>query len=68
MLVGFLIYFSYGNFVRLSQGWVTKEAIPVWMGSYGINLVLLLVGTVLLARLFGWRWLFLKISNKVTLH
>jgi lipopolysaccharide export system permease protein len=65
MLVGFLIYFSYGNFVRLSQGWVVKDAIPVWMGSFGINLVLLLIGAVLLARLFGWQWLLLKARKMV---
>jgi lipopolysaccharide export system permease protein len=65
MLVGFLIYFSYGNFVRLSQGWVVKDAIPVWVGSFGINLVLLLIGAVLLARLFGWQWLLLKARKMV---
>jgi lipopolysaccharide export system permease protein len=65
MLVGFLIYFSYGNFVRLSQGWVVKDAIPVWVGSYGINLVLLLIGSVLLARLFGWQWLLLQARKMV---
>jgi lipopolysaccharide export system permease protein len=66
MLIGFLIYFSYGNFVRLGQGWVAKEAIPVWVGSFGINLTLLLIGATLLARLFGWQWLILKAREKVT--
>jgi lipopolysaccharide export system permease protein len=65
MLVGFLIYFSYGNFVRLGQGWVAKEAIPVWVGSFGINLTLLLAGTILLARLFGWQWLIQNARKKV---
>jgi lipopolysaccharide export system permease protein len=66
MLVGFLIYISYGNFVRLSKGWVANEAIPVWVGSFGINLILLLAGTILLARLFGWHWLMLKARQNTT--
>ncbi len=65
MLVGFLIYFSYGNFVRLSHGWVAKEALPVWVGSYGVNLTLLLVGSILLSRLYGWQWLRLKAVKMV---
>ncbi|MCX7102211.1 MAG: LPS export ABC transporter permease LptF [Methylobacter sp.] len=65
MLVGFVIYFSYGNFVRVSQTWVAKEAIPVWVGSYGVNMVLLFIGVVLLARLYGWRWLIIKAREKV---
>ena len=28
MLVGFLIYFSYGNLLRVSQSWVINETIP----------------------------------------
>lgn len=65
MLVGFLIYFSYGNFVRVSQTWVAKETIPVWVGSIGVNVLLLLIGAVLLARLYGWRWLIIKVTAKV---
>jgi len=65
MLVGFLIYFSYGNLVHVSQSWVIKETIPAWAGVTGINLLMLLVGSVLLARLYGWQWLLAKFKKKV---
>ncbi|MGZ8163272.1 MAG: LPS export ABC transporter permease LptF [Methylobacter sp.] len=66
MLVGFLIYFSYGNLSRVSQSWVMNETIPAWLGGMGVNLLLLLVGGVLLARLYGWTWIILKLREKVT--
>jgi lipopolysaccharide export system permease protein len=65
MAVGFLIYFTYGNFVHLSQVWVTKASIPAWLGSVGIHVFLLLIGLVLLARLLGWRWLFITLKTKL---
>jgi lipopolysaccharide export system permease protein len=65
MLVGFLIYFSYGNLVNISKSWIIKESIPVWLGAVGVNLLLLLIGCVLLARLYGWQWLLTTIKEKV---
>ncbi len=65
MLVGFLIYFSYGNFIRVSQSWVMNQTIPAWLGVFGVNTLLLLVGGVLLARLYGWQWLVMKVKEKV---
>lgn len=65
MLVGFLIYFSYGNFIRVSQSWVMNQTIPAWLGVFGVNTLLLLVGGVLLARLYGWQWLIMKVKEKV---
>ncbi len=66
MLVGFLIYFSYGNLVRVSQSWVMTGAIPAWLGGTSVNVLLLLIGSFLLARLYGWQWLILKIRGKVS--
>jgi lipopolysaccharide export system permease protein len=66
MLVGFLIYFSYGNLIRVSQGWVMSGAIPPLLGSLGVNIMLLLIGSILLARLYGWQWLLMKVSGKVS--
>lgn len=65
MLVGFLIYFSYGNLIRVSQSWVMNQTIPAWMGIFGVNTLLLLIGGVLLARLYGWQWLVMKVREKV---
>lgn len=66
MLVGFLIYFSYGNLVRVSQSWVINETIPAWLGGSGVNVLLLLVGSFLVARLYGWQWLIMKVKEKVS--
>ena len=65
MLVGFLIYFSYGNLIRVSQSWVINQTIPAWLGVFGVNTLLLLIGGVLLARLYGWQWLVMKVGEKV---
>jgi lipopolysaccharide export system permease protein len=67
ILIGFVIYFCYGNFLRVSQLWVSKEVIPVWLGGVGVNLLLLLIGGVLLTRLYGWRWLYLNLTKKIVL-
>ncbi len=66
MLVGFLIYFSYGNLIRVSQSWVIKETIPSWLGGFGVNFLLLLIGGFLLARLYGWQWLIIKVKRMVS--
>ncbi len=66
MLVGFLIYFSYGNLVRVSQSWVMTGTIPAWLGGLSVNVLLLLIGSFLLARLYGWQWLLIKIRGKVS--
>ncbi|MDD1619257.1 MAG: LPS export ABC transporter permease LptF [Methylococcaceae bacterium] len=66
MLMGFLIYFSYGNLLRVSQSWVTNETIPAWLGGSGVNVLLLLIGCFLVARLYGWQWLIMKVRRKVS--
>ena len=65
MLVGFLIYFSYGNLIRVSQSWVINQTIPAWLGVFGVNTLLLLAGGILLARLYGWQWLMIKVQERV---
>ena len=66
MLVGFLIYFSYGNLIRVSQSWVMNGTIPGWLGGSGVNVLLLLIGSFLVARLYGWQWLVMKVRGKVS--
>ena len=65
MVVGFLIYFSYGNLTRISQGWVTNGTIPTWFGGIGVDLLLFVIGSLLLARLYSWKWLVLRIKGQV---
>ena len=65
MLVAFLIYFSYGNLIRVSHSWVIKEAIPVWLGGIWIYFALLIIGGILLAKLYGWQWVMMKFKERV---
>lgn len=57
MLVGFLIYFSYGNLLSVSQSWVLKQTIPAWLGLTSVNVLLIIVGSFLLVRFYGFNWL-----------
>jgi lipopolysaccharide export system permease protein len=65
MIVGFLIYFSYGNLAHITQVWVIKQIIPNWLGGIGIHVFLFVIGSVLLARLYGWQWIIKQIKAKV---
>lgn len=65
MLVGFLIYFSYGNLLNISQSWVIKQTIPAWLGIISVNFLLVIVGGLLLAKFYGWNWLKLQIAGQV---
>ncbi len=65
MTIAFLIYFSYGNLIRVSQSWVINETIPVWLGGIGVYWILALVGVGLLIKLYGWQWVMMKLREKV---
>jgi lipopolysaccharide export system permease protein len=43
-----------------------NETLPAWLGGIGVNFLLLVVGAFLLARLYGWQWLLLKVKGKVS--
>jgi lipopolysaccharide export system permease protein len=64
MLTGFLIYFIYGNLVSVNQSWVITEAIAPWLALIWVNVLLFLTGAILLARIYGWQWLILKLKKK----
>lgn len=66
MFIGFLIYFSYGNLLRVSQSWVTNGTVSAWTGVFSVNFLLLLIGAFLIARLYGWQWIKMKIQRKVS--
>lgn len=57
MLVAFGIYFSYSNLQRLNHSWVVGGKIPGWLGFFWTDLLLLLLGILLLLRLYGLKWL-----------
>jgi lipopolysaccharide export system permease protein len=66
MLMGFLIYFSYGNLSGVAQSWVIKGSIPTWPGMFWVNLLLFFIGLLLLANWYGFQWLILTIKQKVS--
>ncbi|WP_370869427.1 LPS export ABC transporter permease LptF [Methylicorpusculum sp.] len=67
VLVAFLIYFAYGNFIRVSHSWVVKGQIPVWFGAVWVHVLLMILALILLMRLFGWRYLKESLKGKLGL-
>ncbi|WP_370691421.1 LPS export ABC transporter permease LptF [Methylicorpusculum sp.] len=67
VLVAFLIYFAYGNFIRVSHSWVIKGQIPVWFGAVWVHVLLMILALILLMRLFGWRYLKESLRGKLGL-
>jgi len=65
VLVAFGIYFAFSNLQRVNQSWVVSKLVAPWLGFCGVNGALLLLGLVLLARLYGWHWLKLKFTGRV---
>ncbi len=65
MFMGFLIYFSYGNLLRVSQSWIENHTVPFWLGASTVNLILVLLGGGLIIRLVGWEWVKMNIKAKV---
>ena len=66
MLLGFLIYFSYGNLSNIAQSWVIKGSIPSWPGIFWVNLILFFIGLLLLANWYGYRWLILTVRQRIS--
>ncbi len=64
LLVAFAIYFVYGNLTKVNHSWVVKETLPAVVGYVWIYSLLLLVGVGLLIRLYGWRWIEMKLTGR----
>ncbi len=64
MLMGFMVYFSYGNLASVAQSWVIKGSIPLWPGTFWVTLLMVIVGLVLLADWYGFQWLRNTIRGK----
>jgi lipopolysaccharide export system permease protein len=66
VILGFLVYFSHGNFSGITQSWVIKGSIPVWPGGFWANLSLFVIGLFLLANWYGVQWVTLSIKKWVS--
>lgn len=64
LIVAFSIYFIYGNLSRVSHSWVVNEVIPVYLGYFWIFALLLVLGGILLIRLYGLKWIILRIKPR----
>lgn len=64
LAVAFAIYFVYGNLKRVGHSWVVNEIIPLWLGYFWVSLLLLILGGVLLVRLYGIEWIVINIKRR----
>jgi lipopolysaccharide export system permease protein len=65
MLIAFGIYFAYANLQRVNHSWVISGKVPTWLGYFWVEALLLTVGLIMLARLYSWKWIVLKLTGKV---
>ena len=63
LLIAFAIYFVYGNLKRVSHSLVANETMPVIFGYIGVYVVLFLLGSALLVRLYGVKWVVMKFKS-----
>ncbi|MBT3334747.1 MAG: LPS export ABC transporter permease LptF [Methylococcales bacterium] len=57
VIVAFLIYFSYANLQKFSQGWLLKGVLPLWFSLTWVYVLMFLVWLLLLLRFFGLSWI-----------
>ena len=57
VIVAFLIYFSYANLQKFSQGWLLKGILPLWFSLTWVYVLMFLVWLLLLLRFFGLPWI-----------
>jgi len=64
LFVAFGIYFAYANLQRVNHSWVISQIVPTWLGYFWVEALLLIVGLIMLIRLYSWKWIKLKLSSK----
>ncbi len=64
MLIAFGIYFCYANLQKVGQSWVANGDVPVWFGYFWIYALMLLIIGVLVAKSYGGRWLFMRVTGR----
>ncbi len=67
LLIAFIVYFAYGNLLKINEGLVKDAVLPIWAGFVWIYLLMFVFGVVQLFRLYGWQWIKMQISSKETL-
>jgi len=65
VFIAFGIYFAYSNLQRVNHSWVVSQILPTWLGYFWVEAVLLIVGLIMLIRLYSWQWIMLKLTGKV---
>jgi lipopolysaccharide export system permease protein len=60
-----VIYFAYSYLQKINQNLVADETIPILMGYVWIYLLMLVVVTFLLVRVYGRKWMIYQITGKV---
>jgi lipopolysaccharide export system permease protein len=66
VLLAFGIYFAFSNLQRVNQSWVVSKLVAPWLGFSSVNGLLLLLGLILLVRLYGWDWIKIKLTGRIT--
>lgn len=64
VLIAFGIYFAYANLQRVNHSWVISGKVPIWLGYFWVEALLLSIGIFLLVRLYSWKWMVLKLKGK----
>ncbi len=67
LLIAFIVYFAYGNLLKINEGLVRDTLLPEWMGFVWIYLILLGTGIFKLIRLYGWHWIKMQFSGNSSL-
>ena len=66
VLMGFLIYFSYGNLAGVMQSWIIKGSVSSWPGVFWVHLLLFITGLLLLLKWYDYRWIWNNIKSRFT--
>ncbi len=64
VLIAFGIYFVYGNLQRVNHSWVVSGKVPIWLGYFWVEALLMSIGLFMLVRLYNWKWLVVNLTGK----
>ncbi|MGH8474619.1 MAG: LPS export ABC transporter permease LptF [Methylococcales bacterium] len=64
ILLAFLVYLLYKNFLSIAQGWLIKGTVLPQFGYWWVYATMLAVGLILSIRNFGFHWFAMVLSGK----